>query len=37
MVNIETDVIVKTVRKQLEKIMPRQEKLTVEKLKELGF
>jgi riboflavin synthase len=37
MVNIETDVIVKTVRKQLEKILPRQEKLTVEKLKELGF
>jgi riboflavin synthase len=37
MVNIETDVIVKTVKKQLEKILPREEKLTVEKLKELGF
>ena len=37
MVNIETDVIVKTVKKQLDKILPRQEKLTVEKLKESGF
>jgi len=36
-VNIETDIIVKTVKKQLEKILPQQEKLTVEKLKQMGF
>ncbi|MHC4394740.1 MAG: riboflavin synthase [Planctomycetota bacterium] len=36
-VNIETDIIVKTIGKQLEKILPQQEKLTVKKLKELGF
>jgi len=36
-VNIETDIIVKTIKKQLEKILPRQEKLTVERLKEIGF
>jgi riboflavin synthase len=36
-VNIETDIIVKTVKKQLKKILPQEEKLTVEKLKKLGF
>ncbi|MBA7690604.1 Riboflavin synthase [subsurface metagenome] len=36
-VNIETDIIVKTIKKQLEKILPQEQKLTVEKLKELGF
>jgi riboflavin synthase len=35
-VNIETDIIVKTVRKQLDEILPRHE-LTMEKLKEMGF
>ncbi len=38
-VNIETDIIVKTIRKQLESALggPQQQKLTIEKLKELGF
>jgi len=36
-VNIETDIIVKTIKKQLEKILPKDEKLTVEKLKAMGF
>lgn len=36
-VNIETDIIVKAIKKQLENILPKQEKLTVERLKELGF
>ncbi len=36
-VNIETDIIAKIIKKQLEKILPHKEKLTVEKLKELGF
>ena len=36
-VNIETDIIVKTVKRQLEKILPQAGQLTVEKLKELGF
>ncbi|UCF00422.1 MAG: riboflavin synthase [Planctomycetota bacterium] len=36
-VNIEIDIITKTVKKQLEKILPTGEKLTLEKLKELGF
>ncbi len=35
-VNIETDIIVKTVRKQLDEILPGQG-LTMEKLKEMGF
>lgn len=35
-VNIETDLIVKTIRKHLEQILPKQD-LTVEKLQELGF
>lgn len=37
MVNIETDMIIKTIKKQLEKILPRKQTLTVEKLKEMGF
>jgi len=37
MVNIETDIIVKTIRKQLEKILSQKQTLTVEKLKQLGF
>jgi len=36
-VNIETDIIVKTIKKQLEKILPQKQPLTAEKLKELGF
>jgi riboflavin synthase len=36
-VNIETDIIVKTIKKQLDKILPRKQQLTVDKLKELGF
>ena len=36
-VNIETDIIVKTIKKQLEKILPQKQPVTAEKLKELGF
>ncbi len=36
-VNIETDIIVKTIKKQLEKMLSQDQKLTVEKLKQLGF
>jgi len=36
-VNIETDIIVKTIKTQLEKILPQKQSLTAEKLKELGF
>ncbi|MBN1805446.1 MAG: riboflavin synthase [Sedimentisphaerales bacterium] len=36
-VNIETDIIVKTIKRQLEKILPQNRSLTAEKLKELGF
>jgi len=36
-VNIETDIIVKTIKTQLEKILPQTQSLTAEKLKELGF
>jgi riboflavin synthase len=36
-VNIETDIIVKTIKKQLEKILPQTQPLTVDKLKGLGF
>ena len=36
-VNIETDMIVKTIKKQLENILPAKDNLTVEKLKKLGF
>jgi len=37
MVNIETDMIVKAVKKQLEEILPKDKKLTAEKLKAMGF
>ena len=36
-VNVETDVFVKVIRSQLEKILPTSEGLSAEKLKELGF
>jgi riboflavin synthase len=36
-VNIETDIIVKTVKSYLDKILPQKQTLTVEKLRELGF
>jgi len=36
-VNIEADIIVKTVKSYLDKILPQKQTLTVEKLKELGF
>src|SRR3972149_5024090 len=36
-VNIETDIIIKTVKKQLDNILPQEQKLTIEKLKQLGF
>jgi len=36
-VNIENDIIVKTIKKELKKILPQKENLTIEKLKELGF
>ena len=37
LVNIETDIICRIVKKQLENILPAKAGLTVEKLKELGF
>jgi riboflavin synthase len=36
-VNIETDLIVKVVQKQLLKVSPQKEDITIEKLQELGF
>jgi riboflavin synthase len=36
-VNIETDIIIKSIKKQLEKILPTGQKLTAERLKEMGF
>ena len=36
-VNIETDIIVKTIKKQLEKILPQKQTLTMETLREMGF
>ena len=36
-VNIETDIIVKTVKKQLDKILPQTQPITAEKLRGLGF
>lgn len=36
-VNIEIDIIVKVVRRQLEQIVPSQAGLTVERLKQMGF
>jgi riboflavin synthase len=37
LVNIETDIIAKVIKKQLDKMLPAGRKLTVERLKELGF
>jgi hypothetical protein len=36
-VNIETDIIVKFIKKQLESILPPKGELTAEKLRQLGF
>ena len=36
-VNIETDIIVKTIKRQLENILPKTDPLTAERLKQLGF
>jgi riboflavin synthase len=36
-VNIEADIIVKTVKRQLEEILPKTQPLTAEKLRQLGF
>ncbi len=36
-VNIETDIIVKTIRSAIDKILPKKQKLTTERLKEMGF
>lgn len=36
-INIETDIIAKIIKKQLQKMLPKEQKMTVEKLKELGF
>ena len=36
-VNIETDIIIKAVKKQLDKILPKNKPFTAEKLRELGF
>jgi riboflavin synthase len=37
LVNIETDIIVKTIKSAIDKILPKEQKLTTERLKELGF
>jgi riboflavin synthase len=36
-VNIETDIIVKAVKKELQRILPEREALTAERLRDLGF
>lgn len=36
-VNIETDIIVKTIKGHVERLLGKEEKLTVEKLKQMGF
>jgi riboflavin synthase len=36
-VNIETDIVVKTIKRQLENILPKDEPLTAERLRQLGF
>jgi riboflavin synthase len=36
-VNIETDIVVKIIKKQLDKILPKKQNLTVEKMKDMGF
>ena len=37
LVNIETDLVVKVIKKQLQNILPQKEKITLEKLQQLGF
>lgn len=37
LVNIETDIIVKTIKKQLDEILPKKQGLTAEKLRQLGY
>jgi riboflavin synthase len=36
-VNIEIDIITKTVKKQLQQLLPQQQGLTIEKLRQMGF
>lgn len=36
-INIENDIIIKTVKKHLENILPKKEPLTADKLRQLGF
>lgn len=36
-VNIENDIIVKTIKKQLDEILPKEKGLTAEKLRQLGY
>ena len=36
-VNIETDLVVKIIKKQLQNVLPQEGKLTIEKLQEMGF
>ena len=36
-VNVETDILVKIVRRQLEAILPQKQSLTVERLRQMGF
>ena len=36
-VNIETDIIVKTIKRQLDEILPKKQGLTAEKLRQLGY
>ncbi len=36
-VNIETDLVVKVIKKQLQNILPQKENVTIEKLQQLGF
>lgn len=36
-VNIETDLLVKTIKKHLDNVLPQEEKLTLERLRQLGF
>jgi riboflavin synthase len=36
-VNIETDIIVKTIKRQLDQILPKKQSLTAEKLRQLGY
>jgi len=36
-VNIETDIIIKTIKRQLDEILPKKQGLTAEKLRQLGY